>query len=45
MRSRRDSKIQNTLKMVWCTNGLNMASIMGDVTEEELEQMIDSIYT
>ena len=27
------------------TNGLNMASIMGDVTEEELEQMIDSIYT
>lgn len=27
------------------TNGLNMVSIMGDVTEEELEQMIDSIYT
>ena len=27
------------------TNGLNMVSIMGDVTEEELERMIDSIYT
>ena len=27
------------------TNGLNVVSIIGDVTEEELEQMIDSIYT
>lgn len=27
------------------TNGLNIVSIIGDVTEEELEQMIDSIYT
>ena len=27
------------------TNGLNMVSIMGDVTVEELERMIDSIYT
>ena len=27
------------------TNGLNVVSIMGDVTEEELERMIDSIYT
>lgn len=27
------------------TNGLNVVSIIGDMTEEELEQMIDSIYT
>ncbi len=27
------------------TNGLNIVSIVGSVTEEELEQMIDSIYT
>lgn len=27
------------------TNGLNIVSIAGSVTEEELEQMIDSIYT
>ena len=27
------------------THGLNMVNIAGDMTEEELEQMIDSIYT